>query len=242
MTYTESHIAPGKGIEYDALYRTNEWERYSNRRERSVVERIARELRARGPVNYLDFACGTGRITCMVEHLVDSSTAVDVSESMVREARAKLKRTRIILHNVLEDDLLGKERFQLITAFRFFVNAEPPLRASAMNYLAGKLGAGGLFLFNIHQNSRSFHTRLDAVSRRVRHVEPLPLNYWSVGEANQMLLGCGLGIKKMFSVGFLRIPRFPIRSDLYSLVDRIASRSRRLVGLSSGPVIVAARE
>ncbi len=193
-----------------------------------------------GPVNYLDFACGTGRITCMVEHLVDSSTAVDVSESMIHEAKAKLKRTGII--HVLEDDLLREERFQLITAFRFFVNAEPALRASAMNYLAGKLSMGWIFVFNIHQNSGSIHTRAGAVVRRVRRVEPdQTMNYWSVAAATQMLIDCGLRVRRLYSVGLLRVPRLPVRSGLYGMVDHIASRSRRLARLSSGPVIVAAQ-
>lgn len=58
---------------------------------------------------------------------------------------------------VLERDLtlapLG-ERFDVVTAFRFFLNAEPALRAAALDAIHASLAADGVLIANVHVNSR----------------------------------------------------------------------------------------
>ena len=125
-TYSDSHTKPGKGREYDEYYGSDPWARYLWSREQEVLAQALAEFLGARSVRALDFACGTGRICSFLETRVASCSGVDVSEAMLAEARAKLKRTTLHRANLMEaSPPFEKESFDLITAFRFFVNAEP---------------------------------------------------------------------------------------------------------------------
>jgi ubiquinone/menaquinone biosynthesis C-methylase UbiE len=76
---------------YDAL---NDWKDY--RAETRVLEAIARRYGRRGKTTWLDVACGTGR---HLEYLSRShfTTGVDGSRDMLRQARRRLPRVRLVL-------------------------------------------------------------------------------------------------------------------------------------------------
>ena len=61
----------------------------------------------------LDFACGTGRITEFLEDKVNYSTGVDVSESMLKIARKKLKLTKIIKADLTKKNILIGTKYNL---------------------------------------------------------------------------------------------------------------------------------
>ena len=82
--YRHSHIT--KGDEYDSALDSNPWDAYMHRVEAAFLQEIVPNLFAEKP-RYLDFACGTGRITSVVAPMTAECTGVDVSESMLAEAR-----------------------------------------------------------------------------------------------------------------------------------------------------------
>ena len=117
---------------------------------------IARRLHQRGIPRYLDFACGTGRITSLVSPFAGESIGVDVSESMLQAARLKCPAVRFIKADVTQERVdLGL--FDLITAFRFFGNA-----AILTSPSPGSRGCSpdGSLIINNHRNPRSLSALL----------------------------------------------------------------------------------
>jgi predicted TPR repeat methyltransferase len=133
ISYRDSHKHTGKGAEYEVHYQTQAWDRFLWSREQKILLNILDKYFANRDIHLLDFACGTGRVTNLLENRVATSTGVDVSESMLTIAREKLKRTEIIQADITrEKNILKPKKFNLITAFRFFLNAEPELRLAAV--------------------------------------------------------------------------------------------------------------
>ena len=101
----------------------------------------------------LDFACGSGRVLELLEGHVGKATGVDVTESMLEVAADVTERSRLVHADITRSDDLDGEQFDLITAFRFFPNAELDLRHEAMAKLATLLAPGGIPDFQqSHQN------------------------------------------------------------------------------------------
>jgi SAM-dependent methyltransferase len=236
-SYVESHQAPGKGEAYDAYYAADPEMRCLWQQEQRVLLRILREFYSTQPAHLLDFACGTGRIAGCLENQVASSSAVDVSETMLAQARKKLARTRLLRINLLETCPFPKASFTLITAFRFFLNAEPSLRTAAVRALQPLLAEGGCFVFNIHQNSDSFYYRLTRFYCRMRNwgtVQTL-----SLAECERLLEPVGLRLCRVYPVGLLHIPKVRFSDQARQWVDGVGSRSNALGRLSDSPIVVA---
>ena len=164
----------------------------------SIVDEL-RDARPKGLV-HLDFACGTGRLLSAVEGLTSRSTGVDVSEPMLALARAKVRRAELVQGDLLvDDDLLG-DRYDLITAFRFLLNAAPAERATAMAKLARRLREpDGRLIFNVQGNRLSLR-HLGILRRRRQgesHAE------MSLAEVRQLVEANGLEIESWYGFGVL---------------------------------------
>lgn len=125
------------------------------RLEQPLLERIVGSFFPSREADYLDFACGTGRILEHIAPLVRSTTGVDISASMLEVARARLPGVSLLHGDLTREDLLGDRRFDLITCFRFFPNAEPSLRAEVIAALVRHLEPEGILVFNNHLNASS---------------------------------------------------------------------------------------
>jgi SAM-dependent methyltransferase len=122
--------------------------------EQDQLGAIIADLRSTNPrIEALDFASGTGRITAFLEEHVDAVTGIEISESMCEIARGSVKRAKILCTNILSGDQPPEAKYDLITAFRFFLNAEPSLRRPALNALASRLrDKSSLLVINNHGN------------------------------------------------------------------------------------------
>ena len=147
--YTHSHA--GKGVEYQA--------RFTDRPPRALMWQLERELVGNWlnrlqPRRLLDFACGTGRIAGLAAELTGAEVhGVDVTESMLAVARQEHPAVTYHLADGRDAPrLLGERRFDVATAFRFFANAEPELRASAAAALASLISHGGHLIVNNHRS------------------------------------------------------------------------------------------
>lgn len=137
-----------------------------------LLQVLERQFGAKRP-RYLDFACGSGRVIVVLEGgRVAESTGIDVSSSMLELARAKLQWSRIVEGDATEDPSLLEGPYDLITAFRFFLNAEDALRARALAVLHEALADDGLLILNIHGNATSLRG-LSLLARRFRRRPPL---------------------------------------------------------------------
>ena len=119
-----------------------------------MVSRLRRKL---DRIDYLDFACGTGRIISFMEDKVDSATGIDVSEAMLSRSSRKVRAATLLNRDINAEGVEIEAQYDLITAFRFLLNAEPDLRKQAMQQLAKRLkGPESRLVVNTHGNPWSY--------------------------------------------------------------------------------------
>jgi len=239
-TYSDSHTTPGKGRQYDEYYGSDPWARYLWSREQEVLAQALGEFLGARSVRALDFACGTGRICSFLETRVASCSGVDVSEAMLGEARKKLQRTTLHTANLMEASPFEKESFDLITAFRFFVNAEPGLRSAAVRALAELLKPDGYFVFNDHQNINSPYMRVMRGYAGFRGFGVF--NVLSIAECRALVAEAGLEVVRVYPVGLLRLPKLELPEALYRAADRLAALWPFASRWSTSPILVARRK
>jgi len=236
-TYRDSHKYPTKGVTYDEHYETIPWRRFLWSREQEVILRILEKYFAGKDIHLLDFACGTGRITSFLENRVKTSTGVDVSSSMLAIAREKLKRTEIIEADITSGNVLRGRKFNLITAFRFFLNAEPELRYAAIRAIVTLLAQDGYLVFNNHQNLGSPWIRLRYIRHRQKNPEGI-FNVMTIAEMQKLVEAVGLEIVELYPVGFFHPPRLPVSYRLNGVIDGAACKFKCLSRFSEDPVAV----
>ena len=201
-SYRESHTDTGRGRRYDRFYATDPWVKFLWFREQQVLEDILHTYFAGGEVNLLDFACGTGRIAGFLESRVATAVGVDISEPMLEAARQNLKRTELISADHTRDPVLQGRRFNLITAFRFFTNAEPELRREALKGLVPLLAEDGCLVFNNHRN-RSSPTMVLGHAVQTRPAGP-HIRVMSIAEMRNLVAPFGLEmVKVVLKAGFV---------------------------------------
>ena len=158
--YRRSHILPNKGRLYHAGFTDNPYRNMIWQFEKRILDNITKTLFADGIIQHLDFACGTGRVLSYLMGRASTSVGVDLSPSMLEVARKNSRTAEIIEADLTRSDVLGDRKFNLITAFRFFPNAEANLRTEAMQVLSRHLDDNGYLVFNNHKNTGSTRNRL----------------------------------------------------------------------------------
>jgi ubiquinone/menaquinone biosynthesis C-methylase UbiE len=240
ISYTESHKYQSKGAEYEAYYKNKAWQKFLWSREQEILLKILDKHFPDKEVHLLDFACGTGRITAFLENRVKTSTGVDVSGSMLAIAKEKLKRTEIIEADITAENILKPGKFNLITAFRFFPNAEPELRSVAIGALAELLDKDGYLVFNNHQNSGSPWIRLRNAHYRKKNAEGI-YNVMSIKQMKNLAEGAGLEIIEIHPAGFFNPPKIPVPEPLNRAIDWAAGKFRFLSRFSENLIAVCRR-
>jgi len=208
--YRDSHAAPGKGESYDRTFEKLPFRAALWKLEQRFLLKIAKRFYAGVDINHLDFACGTGRVTAFLADHVSTSTGVDISENMLEVARKQAPSTELIEADLTRDDVLGDRKFNLITAFRFFPNAQPGLRSEAMSALVKHLADDGRIVFNNHRNTASLLYRLIRLVKRKRR--------GGVGmspeEVRDLVGAAGLEIEKIYHAGILPV------TDMHRVLPR----------------------
>ncbi len=198
--YRQSHLAQGKGRSYAESFVRNPYKAMVWRYEQRVLDAIVSQLRP-GVVSHLDFACGTGRILAYLEQFerIDSF-GVEISVSMLDVARNSVKRSQILQGDLTRDDFLGNKRFDLITAFRFFANAQEDLRKDAIRALSAHLAPEGVLIFNNHKNL-TFPT-----NRLKRKLGRGFTRGMTRGDADHLVASAGLVIERVYPFGLIPLP------------------------------------
>jgi SAM-dependent methyltransferase len=240
ISYGDSHKYATKGAEYEHHYETQPWDRFLWSREREILLTILKKYFAGRDVHLLDFACGTGRITRFLEDRVKTSMGVDVSGSMLAIARARLKRTEIIEVDITVENVLKPRKFNLITAFRFFLNAEPELRSAAIAELAELLADDGYLVFNNHHSLGSPWIKLLNWHHQRKNPEGI-FNVMRIEQMNELAGSAGLEIVELYPVGFFHPPKVPVSFELNRVIDNLACRFKRLNQFSESPIAVCRR-
>jgi SAM-dependent methyltransferase len=226
LPYIERHKS--RGQDYDETFspELNPYRAMLWRLEQQALTGILQSHPASSRITLLDFACGTGRVLGHVRKLVASATGVDVSTTMLEVARKVAPDAELIEADLTRRDVLGERRFNLITAFRFFPNAEPELRRAIFAILALHLEPGGLFVFNNHKNRNSLTRRISRLLRR-----EVLRGTMSHAEVEELVSLSGLNILRRIPLGILP------GSDRHmflpaSMLARIEERLRGVPALS----------
>ncbi|GAA4715081.1 class I SAM-dependent methyltransferase [Nocardioides conyzicola] len=148
--YTTSHL--GRGSDYDDGFAEMPMRALMWELEQAVLRDLVTMTGAR---TVLDLACGTGRITELLVSTMPGSdiVGVDVADSMLAVARERVPSADFrqvdvrALSTVVDDGSVD-----LVSAFRFFPNADPALRHDAVDAIAAALRPGGYLLVNNHRN------------------------------------------------------------------------------------------
>lgn len=195
-SYRRSHL--GRGDEYDATLASSPFDDYLSRAEAHYLGRLLGTVLPARMGRYLDFACGTGRITRQLESRADESFGVDISPSMLRTARARCRFTEFV-HADLTDltrDTHELSGFDVVTAFRFFGNAEPALRRDSLVAINRALRTGGHLILDNHRNP---HALAQWAQRLTGGRSRLTLGYF---ELRRLLRQAGFRIRWQRPIGF----------------------------------------
>ncbi len=203
-SYRNSHLS--KGSDYDADLSIGNFDSYMVSHESEILARVVQSIFPDKVPRYLDFACGTGRILSTVEPYTEESFGVDVSESMVSEAKNKCKKTVFHIADITSTPTPTIDNIDLATAFRFFGNAEQQLRVSVLDALSGIVRPGGYLITNNHRNPGSLHERLLRLKG-----EPGSLDL-SHSNLTTLLNNSGFTIERKIGIG-LWIYRHSLRRD-----------------------------
>lgn len=232
--YRLSHLAPDKGESYHRAFALNPYRKMMWGFERTALDKIRRRFLAGRPLRHLDFACGTGRVLAHVAPDALVSVGVDVSPGMLAVAKKVAPASELIEADLTVGDVLGGREFDLITAFRFFPNAQPDLRARAIGVLSRHLDPDGVFVFNNHMNRASLRYRLARLLRRGGDEGMGP------GEVRSLLDEAGLGVLGTYAYGFT--PAGEERTFLpvawLTAIEKVMSRIRPMRGLGENLIFV----
>lgn len=167
--YSASHLHAAGAYQarfHDRPGRAAMWEL-----EKPLIRKIFVGL---APKRVLDFATGTGRIAMELERCLPDSRidGIDISEDMLAMARARC--SHVAFHALDGRQALhafGPATFDVVSAFRFFPNADPELREDAARQIAELVRPGGHVVVNNHRNfwSPSYIAMRAAGSRTGRY-------------------------------------------------------------------------
>jgi SAM-dependent methyltransferase len=191
--YRTSHL--DKGLGYDAYLAETPFDSYMDRWEKRHLVRMVGALFPQGIPRYLDFACGTGRITRVLAPFARESCGVDVSASMLEVARTKCLSTRFIRADLTNEEP-DWEPFDLVTSFRFFGNAEYELRTLALGAINSALREGGYLILNNHRNP---HSVMEVIRRLSGGQPEMDLDHFKLRE---LLREHGFAIRRRCPIGF----------------------------------------
>jgi SAM-dependent methyltransferase len=203
-SYRVSHVGAEKARAYD----DDLWDPRAAKGLDWLVEQrlLADVLRSRippGPRSVADFACGTGRVLEFLSRHYDSPVGIDISPDMLALARDRCPRSTVVLGDVTTTPALAPGPFDLITAFRFFLNAEPDLRSAVLAWMRGALRPDGLVVANFHLNPVS----LRGTYLRLRTKPATRPPMMALEDARQLFVAHGFTVHQILGYSFLPFRR-----------------------------------
>ncbi len=235
LDYRASHLS--KGHDYDEGLAGSPFDDYMTACETRILEAVAsRHFSGRIP-RYLDFACGTGRITTVLAGHAHKTIGIDVSDSMVAVARRKLPDAEFLVSDITRA-APSFEPFDLVTAFRFMGNAQDELRQAALRALGQLIRPGGLLVLNNHRSPYAIQHMLSRLGRSER----LDL---TASKLERLLRSSGFQMVETHAVGWWIVRAALMRRNiLESAWARRLERFGTLPGLAaiSPDTIIVARK
>ena len=213
-SYKEQFTTPSTARNYEELYAPETADDLLWQIEQEHLKRVVGLLRKKcKQIDYLDFACGTGRIISFVEPLVDSATGIEISPEMIKIAQQNVTDASLHCRDITSDDAEIEGKYDLITTYRFILNAEPALRVAGFKALAARLkDQSSRLVFSNHGNPWSYKALMWPihVSRQILFGKKREGNYLTRRQTRAVLDAAGLEVIDVTGVGFIspRIVKF----------------------------------
>ncbi len=208
--YSEKFREAAAAAEYERFYTPGTADHAIWTHERKILTDLLASYRKNwSTCDYLDFACGTGRVIEFMESRVTTSRGIDISSEMLRLAAPKLQRSELICTDITKSDV-PEGKYDLITAFRFFLNAEPSLRVAVIKALAARLkNTESMLVLTNHGNPFSYKGVMWPVHRTCQLLFGRQTfgNYLTHKQIRHLLDESGLHIVERFGCGIIS-PRF----------------------------------
>ncbi|WP_394555104.1 class I SAM-dependent DNA methyltransferase [Agromyces sp. MMS24-JH15] len=225
-------------------YAAGSWSDLLWKIEKTQLLSIIRDLYgALDRIDYLDFASGTGRIIGFLEDKVDSATGIEISPAMVERARSRLRHGTVVCTDITDSTAPIEAQYDLITAYRFVLNAEPALRIKAMRALAARLRDGhSLLVFNNHGHIPSLKSFTHSRGhRRGRPEDWRPEgNVLPDSDVHELAHQAGLRIVQQHGYGVLSAKSLRLlREDRALRIEERLSRMPRLARFGINQLYVA---
>jgi 2-polyprenyl-3-methyl-5-hydroxy-6-metoxy-1,4-benzoquinol methylase len=181
--------------------------------EQEQLRTIISQLRSTHDIiDLLDFATGSGRILSFVESLVETSVGIEISESMAQRARRRLTRSTVLCKDITVRGSELEAKYDIITAFRFVLNAEPALQELGLLALRDRLrDNSSVLVFNNHGNLWSHKALLYPMHAMRRVGRPATSgNYMTHHQVMRLMETVGLRAERVHGCGVLsaRLGRF----------------------------------
>lgn len=160
--YAASHVGLRFGEKYEKHIRSGFYSFVWEQLEKPMLARQLRDVQCSGRPA-LDLACGTGRITSHLAALGFAATGMDISDDMLAVARERHPEARFTRGDITR--CAGQAQYALITAFRFFQNADSGMQRAALQYIGASLLADGMAIVNLHANPSSPYGMYHAIRR-----------------------------------------------------------------------------
>jgi len=225
-SYRDSHIGDGKGTWYDETHARKFdaviWDYF-------IKGRLASELAdcaSHGAQRFLDFACGTGRVLKFGSRYFPDSTGIDISPDMLEVARQRVPQARLICRDVTRDSADDIGEFDVVTMFRFLLNAEPALRAEVLDWLARRMRPGAVLIGNNHMETSSLSGIMTVAAKALISRNR---NHLSRGEIDSMLKTAGFRVERW--AGFRILPTVMGKPVLGRTLQLAAERVAVRLGL-----------
>jgi len=203
MDYRESHKSKNKGEEYHRRFHENNFQSLVYKWEQKILKEISKD---KVYSDYLDFACGTGRITKILAPYAENATGIDISEEMLKTARKVVADANFIHGDVTTEVIERITSYDIITCFRFFTNAQDELRESVLSWISDHTENDGYFIFNIHMNSNSPYALL-ARGYEFFFGKRKGFNHITLKDLSKMGLDSSYKVVKLYGYGIFPVIR-----------------------------------
>lgn len=225
VDYRDYHVSDDAVGAYRDTYSTGYYAAQWKLLEQPLLRRLFEEERAKGAASMLDIACGQGRITLVGAEYFPKVRGVDYSPQML--ARAKQSQAEnTSLKTDLQFDVgdvrafTAAEPFDVVTAFRFFLNAEDELRLEGLRCVRRNISPQGVFITNVHVAASSPLAWFYGVSNSARRLGGRSIsavrNAISLSQFKRMLGAEGFRIERVY--------RYSLLPRIGSMTDRFAER------------------
>ncbi|UVK57112.1 class I SAM-dependent methyltransferase [Mesorhizobium sp. AR02] len=220
--YRTSHCAPGYGAHYNKTHESGYYGALWEKIEKPLILDVLRPLGGAGR-NCLDFACGTGRIANVAAGLFGEVVGADISRPMLD--CAQVPPNVRLRHIDMTREPLG-ETFDVVTAFRFFLNAEDQLKWDALKAINEHLKDGGRLVCNVHMNATS---PIGLVSRLLNRLSGRTIRHTlSAAKFKALLTASGFLVEEMIPYGYLPRPGNLLPGVCEALMEPFEKASRTL--------------